>query len=467
MVLLTGASGSMGFEAFRLLWEKRDRYEIVLLLRPSPKNKRLFSPYVRQAGNLKIVWGDALNREDIIEACRGIDWCLHCMAMISPAADRDPDRANLVNMRATQWIVEAIEAQDPGRIRMVYIGSVAMYGDRRPPFHTGRTGDPLLPSTFDHYAISKIRGELAVMESSIRHRASLRQTFIMIPRLFSLMDPIMFHQPIDSFMENITARDAGRALVACLELGDESDFWGGFYNLSGGPSCRTTFLEFLERIYRLLGMDYRRVMERRWFVLKNFHMQYFEDAHILDRYLHHWNGGQTLEDYYRQVWRSFHPSLRAVAWLNRRLPPFRRLVELATRLQLRSLALQKGGTLRWIRENDRSMIAAFYGSVEEFLAIPGWDTGMPDLDHGQEFRRLDHGYDESKNGLAIEDLRKAAECRGGTLVSDHWDGDLCQQLAWQCKGGHHFSMSPNSVLRGGHWCQECLTFPLYPGSRGT
>ena len=103
----------------------------------------------------------------------------------------------------------------------------------------------------------------------------------------------------------------------------------------------------------------------------------------------------------------------------------------------------------------------------EFLAIPGWDAGMPDLDHGQEFRRLDHGYDESKNGLAIEDLRKAAECRGGTLVSDHWDGDLCQQLAWQCKGGHHFPMSPNSVLRGGHWCQECLTFPLYPGSRGT
>ena len=37
VVLLTGASGSMGFETFRLLWEERDRYDIVLLLRPSKR----------------------------------------------------------------------------------------------------------------------------------------------------------------------------------------------------------------------------------------------------------------------------------------------------------------------------------------------------------------------------------------------------------------------------------------------
>ena len=42
VVLLTGASGSMGFETFKLLWEKRDRYDIVLLLRPSKKNKKKF-----------------------------------------------------------------------------------------------------------------------------------------------------------------------------------------------------------------------------------------------------------------------------------------------------------------------------------------------------------------------------------------------------------------------------------------
>ena len=316
-VLLTGASGSMGFEAFQLLWEKRERYDIVLLLRPSRKNKRLFRYYEKQSGivpirgagtvegkGLRIVWGDALNREDVVEACRGIDWCLHTMALISPEADRDPEMADRVNARATHSLVEAIEAQDPEHIRMVYIGSVAMYGDRLPPVHVGRTGDPLLPSIYDHYAISKIKGELAVMQSRIRQRVSLRQTFIMIPELFSLMDPIMFHQPINSFMENITARDAGRLLVNCLDMGDDSDFWGRYYNISGGPGCRTTFLEFLERIYSMLGIDYRRVMERNWFALKNFHMQFFEDAQVLNGYLHHWEGGQSLEDFYREVWKN-------------------------------------------------------------------------------------------------------------------------------------------------------------------
>ena len=46
-VLLLGASGSMGFVAFKELWSRLDdkgerKYDIVLLLRPSEKNKKLF-----------------------------------------------------------------------------------------------------------------------------------------------------------------------------------------------------------------------------------------------------------------------------------------------------------------------------------------------------------------------------------------------------------------------------------------
>jgi len=95
VVLLTGASGSMGFEAFKLLWEKKDLFDIVLLLRPSKKNKRNFGRYADNG--LKIVWGDALNQGDIEEACKGIDWCLHTMALISPEADRNPEMAHKVN----------------------------------------------------------------------------------------------------------------------------------------------------------------------------------------------------------------------------------------------------------------------------------------------------------------------------------------------------------------------------------
>ncbi len=470
-VLLTGASGSMGFETFKLLWEKRDRYNIVLLLRPSKKNRKKFRKYEQMAvksdkgglnsdtGGLKIVWGDVLKREDVVEACRAIDWCLHPMALISPEADRNPEMADLVNARGTAYLVEAIEAENPDHIRLVYVGTVAEYGDRLPPVHVGRTGDPVIPSVYDHYAISKLKGELAVMQSRIKHRVSIRQTFIMIPDLLSLKDPIMFHQPINSFMENITARDSGRLLVSCLELSDDSDFWGGYYNISGGPACRTTFLELLDGIYSMLGIRYRKVMERRWFALKNFHMLFYEDSEKLNDYLHHWDGGQSLEGYYMEVWKKLPWYLKATAWYAKHIPPCRKLVESITRAQLKKLAYHKDGTMGWIESNNKGKIKAFYGSLEAYRNIPGWDEAMPSLDHTQPFTRLDHGYDESKEKLELKDLQQAALFRGGELVSNEWNGKMNQPLSWICCQEHPFQMSPHAVLKGGHWCLECISPP--------
>jgi nucleoside-diphosphate-sugar epimerase len=484
VVLLTGASGSMGFEAFRLLWEMRDRYDLVLLLRPSGKNKKKFRRYEQMAGirpfrgpgvargdRLKIVWGDALHRADLEEAVRGIDWCLHAMALISPAADRDPEMAWKVNALATKGLVEAIESNHPDKTRFVNIGSVAMYGDRLPPIHVGRTGDPVFPSIDDRYALSKIAAELAVMESRIRYRVSLRQTFIMIPNLLSLMDPIMFHQPLHSMMENITAKDAGRALVACLSVPDDSDFWGNYYNLSGGPGCRIAFLGMLDRIYRMLGMDYRRVMKRNWFALKNFHMQFFEDADRLNGYLHHWEGGQQMEDYFREVQAGLPWYLRFTAWGNRNSSPFRWLVEQGTRLQLGMLAGRKHGTLYWIRHRDQGKIDAFFGSRREWEGIGGWQAPLPDMDLSQPFRRLSHGFDESATvsgkSFRLEDLELAAAFRGGSLESGAWEGDPDQSLSWSCCHRHDFTMTPRSVLMGGHWCPECLGPPwAYEKIRG-
>jgi hypothetical protein len=44
-VVLFGASGTMGYAAFKELWQKREKYEIVLLLLPDLKEKLLFQPY--------------------------------------------------------------------------------------------------------------------------------------------------------------------------------------------------------------------------------------------------------------------------------------------------------------------------------------------------------------------------------------------------------------------------------------
>lgn len=72
---------------------------------------------------------------------------------------------------------------------------------------------------------------------------------------------------------------------------------------------------------------------------------------------------------------------------------------------------------------------------------------------------LDHGYDESKTPLTIEDLHAAAAFRGGGLLSGSWDGDFYSRREWRCAGGHTFSAHPYTVIMAGHWCPDCLQPP--------
>ncbi|MFH1327993.1 MAG: NAD-dependent epimerase/dehydratase family protein [Candidatus Bathyarchaeota archaeon] len=122
-VLLTGASGSMGNAAFQELLKRKDRYDIVLLLRPSKKNRKYFAEYlggkssvstnndVDECDELKIVWGDLVNSDDVFRAVDGCDFVLHPAALISPAADYNPELAKKVNFEGTENIIAAIKKQ--------------------------------------------------------------------------------------------------------------------------------------------------------------------------------------------------------------------------------------------------------------------------------------------------------------------------------------------------------------------
>lgn len=472
-VFLPGASGSMGYETFKLLWEKRDNYEIVLLQRPSKKNKKLFKPFEKfsgiksikgngivEGGGFKIVWGDATNYEDVLDACDGIDWCLCPMAFISPAADRNPKMAKAVNTTAIKYIIKAIEAQPNGaeHIKFIYTGSVAETGDRLPPIHMGRIGDPLKPSIFDFYAVTKIMGERAVLESNIKHFAVLRQTFIMIPNPNELMDPIMFHQPINSYMENNTSRDAGRGLVNCLDIPDDSDFWRRAYNMSGGPSCRIVYYDFLNKTMQLNGVGkIDNVTERRWYALRNFHMQYYEDSNVLNEYIHNW--GDSIEDYMEILKENQSRSLNFVAKMTDKFNFFKKIVQKATYKKLKKMALDKTGTLYWYENKKDMRITSFYKDYNTFESIPDWGVDMPNMDLEPEWKRLDHGYDESKKSLDFEDLKGAANFRGGECLSAEWDGDMYTTLKWKCAFDHEFTAKPYTVINAGHWCPKCLAPP--------
>ncbi|HOY38388.1 MAG: NAD(P)-dependent oxidoreductase [Bacteroidales bacterium] len=478
-VFIAGAAGSMGFETFKSVWNKCDtngdrRFDIVLLLFDSRKNRKLLAPYLFECGigfsrskiieknGLKVIWGDGRKYEDIQKAVSGVDFVLNCMAIISPRAEKEPENTKNTNLKAVEYIIKAIKEQPNGteHIRFVNVGSIAEYGDRMGRIHAGRVGDPVVVSPFDIYAITKVKAERLVIESGLKHWVQLRQTFIMIPNVFSLEDPIMFHQPIGCFMENITARAAGKGMANCLEIPHNSDFWRKVYNMGGGPECRTNYLDFLNDMFGLMGLRYQKIFERKWFALRNFHMQYYADSNILNEYLNHW--GDTLDDFKKSVSHNLPWYLKTVVKLNKSVPAFRNMVEKITRRRMKNMAMRRTGNLRWITENNDLRIAAFYGSRDAYDAIPDWDAPLPEGLAGTpepECIQLNHGYDQTKESLEVSDLQSAANFRGGKLISEEWDQDMYCQMVWECEFGHRFEASAYAVLKAGHWCTVCEAPP--------
>ena len=133
--------------------------------------------------------------------------------------------------------------------------------------------------------------------------------------------------------------------------------------------------------------------------------------------------------------------------------------------------------MNWVRLGKKGRIDAFWGGQEAFDKLPKtWDK-FPVLAKGQtpdgaidyedlkdESKAgryaLNHGYDESKldSELGAEDYAKAAEFRGGSLVtpsSEIKKGELHTKLQWKCHCGHVFESTPFTILKAGFWCPEC------------
>ena len=446
-VFLTGATGSMGNSALRhLLQRGQDR--VVILVRPSDRNREAMKPYEHEPA-LTIVWGDLTEYEDVLRCVSGARVVLHPAALIAPAADHDPPAAWKINVGSARNIVRAIRAQpDPDGVRLINIGTVAATGDRLPPIHVGRTGDPLKPSIYDMYACSKIQAERIVAESGLKHWVSCRQTFIATAR--QIQDSIMFHQPINTCMELCTVHDAGLLLANACEEDLPEGFWRRFYNIGGGPTCRTVFVSYLEQTMRLFGIDFRKVLERNWFATRNFHCHWFEDSGVLNDALHFQT--ESLEDHIRQIRESIPEHVRDGA---RGIPH----EEIKQKVLLPLASATPDSTLYWIRHRMEGRISAFFKSHEDWTRIPAdWDQDPTEDPWKVQPLRLHHGYDEDKptEDLALEDMEEAARFRGGRCrTGTMHPGDIHSPLEWECAFGHTFRATPNLVLKGGHWCPEC------------
>lgn len=301
-VFLTGATGTMGKAGLKELLHRTDRFNITLLVRPSKRNQKSMAQYEKNP-NIRIVWGDLNNYDDILAAVTGADIVLHVGGLVSPKADYVPKQTLRVNIGAVENIVKAIKAQpDPDNIKLVYIGSVAQTGHRNPPIHWGRTGDPISASIHDYYGLSKTVAERIVAESGLKHWVSLRQSGILSTEmLFNGSDPISFHVPIAGVLEWATTEDSGRLLANVCEDNVPEEFWNRFYNISSGASYRLTNYEFEAKVMKALSCPApEKIFGANWFATENFHGQWYTDADVLENYLH-FRANIPSDEYFHQL----------------------------------------------------------------------------------------------------------------------------------------------------------------------
>lgn len=455
-VFLTGATGVMGMKGMRNILDLRDKGEeiqLTVLARPNKKNKRKLQQYIDRG--VDVIWGDLLDSDSIEKGVDDADIILHVGGMVSPLADKYPEKTYEVNTKSMSLVVEAARRKEARgeNVKVVYIGSVAQYGNRPYPINWGRSGDPICCATFDKYSLSKCVAEMILSESGLNEWVSLRQTAIVHRGLLGKADdPVAFHVPMAMGLEWITDEDSGHLLAALCSEELDPGFWKNYYNVGGGDSYRLSNYEFVSATLGAVGCPPpEKVFELKWFTTQNFHGIFFEDSDLLDEYLHY-RSGERFEKYMDR--------------LKKELPFYFRLAPLAPASIIKKVMekvanKEKLGTQRWIKEGNMPRIEAAYGSPEAYQAIGDWeDLLIPPLkEHGH---KLDHGYDETKTleELTLGDLRKAAMFRGGRLISYKDDsepvGDPDEAMEWECSEGHRFKLTPRTVLKGGHWCPDCL-----------
>lgn len=366
-VFLTGGTGNMGWAGFQELYARKERFDIRLLARDSKKNHKMLDRYASDPA-VTVIWGDLTRYEDVLAGVNGADIVLHVGGMVSPAADYFPEKTLKVNVSSAENVVKAVLAQpNADDIKVVYIGSVAQYGDRNPPRHWGDVNEPQTPAKYDMYALSKIRAEQIFAESGIKHWVSLRQSGILYPGILKVVNPTAFHVPVGGVLEWATVEDSGRLLAQVCEDWVPAEFWNQAYNISSGEQYRMTNYEFETRLLEGLGLPGpEKVFEPQWFALKNFHGMWYTDADKLENYLH-FRANTPIDEYF--------------ATMKSKLPWFYSLAFLApawaVRLFMKPYAFEKGMGTQWWVENDLEKFEAYYGSREAYDAIRLWDDVRP------------------------------------------------------------------------------------------
>lgn len=184
-------------------------------------------------------------------------------------------------------MVDAVCALGDNQPKFVHVSTVALYGHRNYLHPWGRVGDPLLPSVYDVYAATKLKGERYVLDSPLKCWAVLRQTAMLHYNMMkdNMSDGLMFHTCVNVPLEWSTSKDSGLLVKRIVEKdlrGEVDSFWKKCYNIGGGEKNRVTGYDSYDKLLGTIGSRAEKVMKPGWHSIRNFHGLWFADGDVLN-----------------------------------------------------------------------------------------------------------------------------------------------------------------------------------------
>ena len=283
-ILLTGASGTVGYEVLKQLCEVLNKYDVTVFDVKSAKTIKKFKPF---KNDIHIVYGDISNEDDLTKACFDKDAVIHLAAIIPPLADENPELSYEVNVYGTERLIRLLEKHSPNAF-FLYSSSISVYGDRlNNPMIT--INDYLNTSKGDEYGKTKILAENSIQNCKLDWTI-FRLTAIMGGHKIS---KLMFHQPLKTSLEIASPADTARAFINAIDKQEQLS--KKIFNLGGGENCRIMYEEFLSRSFKIFGLG-KLDFPPKTFAEKNFHCGYYEDGYLLDNILNFRK--DTISDYF-------------------------------------------------------------------------------------------------------------------------------------------------------------------------
>jgi len=158
---------------------------------------------------------------------------------------------------------------------------VAMLGGRTEPIHWGRVGDPINPSIFDYYGMSKVFSELALFESRLKHWVSIRQTGQHPTNEAGAKSRLLSINRSTMFWNGVLLLNPEFVMANLCEDWVPEDFWRKAYNLSSGAGYRLASWELYDIQLGAFGIGIKDLFDAEMLALYNFHGHYYSDGHYL------------------------------------------------------------------------------------------------------------------------------------------------------------------------------------------